>query len=252
MNPLRALRYARSYRNWRELARERAAGRKPRRAVLRDGTVFEAPEGANALRVVAPVFHRNVYTPPGLEVRPDDCVVDVGAHIGAFAVFAAQRTRGRVLAIEPHPANAEYLRRNLRANGAAHAEVAECAVSDTSGVRPLRLGASGTTHRLAVPGTALAGASLDVSVATLPELLAKHGLERVDFLKLDCEGEEGRILPALPAAVSAGLRAISLEFHDDLSPLDHAALEQLLATRGFRVARVWDGRSKNGMLFAHR
>ena len=253
MNPLRALRYARRYRNWRELASARAAKEKPRRALLRDGTSFEAPEGVNVLRVVTPVFHRRVYAPPGLELRPDDCVVDVGANIGAFAVWAAQRTSGRVLAIEPHPANAEFLRRNLRANGAARAVVEECAVADASGVLPLFLGRSGTTHQLFGRDHAQAtGESLEVRVATLPELLAKHGIERVDFLKLDCEGAEGRILPALPDALFAGLRAVALEFHDDASPLSHGELQRLLESRGFAVARRWDGRSANGMLFAHR
>jgi len=253
MNPLRALRYARHYRNWRELARERAAKRKPRRAELRDGTRFEAPEGVNVLRVVTPVFHKHVYTPPGLELRPGDCVVDVGANIGAFAVYAAQRARGPLLAIEPHPANAAALRANLRANGAERAQVAECAVADAAGVLPLVLGAPGTTHRLGAAGNApTAGGSIDVRVATLPELLAEHGIARVDFLKLDCEGAEGRILPSLPDAFWSGLRAVALEFHDDASALSHAELQELLETRGFRVTRAWDGRAPNGMLFAHR
>src|SRR5262245_51828356 len=108
MSWIRGLRYARRYRNWRELAGARARREKPRRAVLRDGTTFEAPEGTNVMRVVTPVFHKHVYTPPGLELRPEDTVVDIGANIGAFAVYAAQRTRGRVLAIEPHPDNADY------------------------------------------------------------------------------------------------------------------------------------------------
>jgi FkbM family methyltransferase len=253
MNPLRALRYARRYRNWRELARERSAKRKPTRALLRDGTSFEAPEGVNVLRVVTPVFHKRVYVQRGLELRADDCVVDVGANIGAFAVFAAQRTRGRVLAIEPHPANAEYLRSNLRTNGCANAEVEECAVADAAGVLPLYLGKSGTTHQLFGRENANAsGESIEVRVATLPELLARHGLPRVDFLKLDCEGAEGRILPGLPDALFAALRAVALEFHDDASPLSHEALQKLLESRGFRVTRAWDGRSANGMLFAHR
>ena len=253
MNPLRALRYARRYRNWRELAHARAAGEKPRRALLRDGTVFESPEGVNVLRVVTPVFHRHVYTPRGLELRPEDNVVDVGTNVGAFAVYAAQRTRGRVLAIEPHPDNAESLRRNLRANGAAGAEVEECAVADAAGVLPLFLGRSGTTHQLFGADHAQAtGESLPVRVATLPQLLAKHGIERVDFLKLDCEGAEGRILPALPDALFAGIRAIALEFHDDASPVAHGELQKLLESRGYRVELRWDGRSANGMLFAHR
>lgn len=253
MNWLRALRYARHYRNWRELASERGAKRKPARAVLRDGTQFEAPPGVNVLRVVTPVFHKHVYTPPGFEIAPDDTVVDVGANIGAFAVFAAQRTRGRVLAVEPHPDNAAALRRNLRANGAARAEVAECAVGDAPGVLPLYLGRSGTTHQLFAAGKgAAASESVDVRVATLPQLLAEHGFERVDFLKLDCEGAEGLILPALSDALLFSIRCIALEFHDDLSPVAHDALAKRLVERGFEVELRWDGRSSNGMLLARR
>jgi FkbM family methyltransferase len=253
MNPLRALRYARRYRNWRELERERSAGRKPMRALLRDGTRFEGPPGANVLRVVTPVFHKHVYGPPGFELRPDDVVVDVGANIGAFAVWAAARSQGGLLAIEPHPANAECLRRNLAANGARNFRVAECAVSDAPGSLPLALGASATTHRLLEAGERVTGGdTLEVRVATLPELLAENGFPRVDFLKLDCEGAEGRILPALPQALCSAIRCIALEFHDDLSPLGHEALARLLSERGFAVALRWDGRAKNGMLYARR
>ncbi len=253
MNPLRALRYARQYRNWRELARARDAHAKPGRAVLRDGTVFEAPPGINVLRVVTPVFHKRVYTPPGSELAPDDWVVDVGANIGAFAVFAAQRTRGRVLAIEPHPENARALRENLRANGVERCAVAECAVAEKTGTLPLFLGASGTTHRLFASGKdAGSGDSIDVRAATLPELLAEHAFERLDFLKLDCEGAEGLILPSLPAELLARIRRVSLEFHDDTSPLGHDALGALLQRAGFAVELRWDQRSANGMLHARR
>jgi len=253
MNWLRALRYARYYRNWRELERERAAHRKPAHAVLRDGTEFHAPPGVNALRVVTPVFHKKVYTPPGFELGPDDHVVDVGSNIGAFAVYAAQRTRGRVLAIEPHPGNAASLRANLRANHCDRAEVSESAVADAPGTLPLFLGRSGTTHQLSPMGKDTgAGESVDVRVATLPQLLAEHGFDRVDFLKLDCEGAEGVILPALSVTMLAAIRTIAMEFHDDVSLLAHGALAKLLEEKGFRVALDWDGRSANGMLFARR
>ncbi|HTO51874.1 MAG TPA: FkbM family methyltransferase [Myxococcota bacterium] len=253
MNLLRALRYARYYRNWRELEQARSAKRKPDRAVLRDGTVFEAAAGVNPLRVLTPVFHKHVYTPRGFELGPADHVVDVGANIGAFAVYAAQRTRGRVLAIEPHPGNAAALRRNLAANHCARAEVAECAVADAPGVLPLFLGKSGTTHQLSPVGRDTAdGDSIEVRVATLPQVLAEHGFERVDFLKLDCEGAEGTILPALPQPLLAGIRTIALEFHDELSPVAHGELAKLLEEKGYRVALAWDGRASNGMLFGRR
>ena len=253
MSWLRGLRYARRYRNWREIARARDRREKPGRAVLRDGTAFEAPPGTNAVRVVTPVFHKHVYTPPGLELRPDDAVVDVGANIGAFAVYAGQRSRGRLLAIEPHPDNAEFLRRNLRANGIDRAEVAQCAVADEPGTLPLFLGRSGTTHRIVGgPREGEGEASIDVPVVPLPQLLAEHGFEKVDFLKLDCEGAEGLILPNLPDALFRGIRAIALEFHDSMSPVGHEDLAKLLSDRGFTVSQVWVPGSHNGMLFAHR
>src|SRR5258706_5861147 len=194
MNLLRALRYARRYRNWRELERARAAQRKPARAVLRDGTTFEAPPGVNVLRVVTPVFHKRVYTRSGHELRPDDAVVDVGATIGAFAVYAAQRTRGRVLAVEPHPGNAAALRRNLLANAAARAKVAECAVADAPGILPLFLGRSGTTHQLFAAGKdAGAGEALGGPVATLSALPPAHGLEGAHFLHVASQAAAGPI-----------------------------------------------------------
>src|SRR5215470_2020166 len=205
MSWLRGLRYARRYRNWREIARARDRREKPGRAVLRDGTTFDAPPGTNAVRVVTPVFHKSVYTPPGLELRPGDAVVDVGANIGAFAVYAGQRTGGRLLAVEPHPDNAEFLRRNLRANGIAQAEVAQCAVADEPGTLPLFLGRSGTTHRIVGgPREGEGEATIDVRVVPLPQLLAEHGFERIDFLKLDCEGAEGLILPTMPEPLFRG------------------------------------------------
>lgn|SRR5215510_6390223 len=253
MSWLRGLRYARRYRNWREIAAARARRQKPARAVLRDGTTFDAPAGVNVVRVVTPVFHKHVYGPPGLELRPDDAVVDVGANIGAFTVWAAQRTRGRVLAIEPHPENAEFLRRNLRANGADRAQVAECAVADQPGTLPLFLGRSGTTHRIVGgPREGEGDATIDVRVVPLPQVLAEHGFERVDFLKLDCEGAEGLILPSLPEPLFRGIRAIAMEFHDSMSPVGHDDLAKLLADRGFAVSQVWVPGSHNGMLFGHR
>src|SRR5262249_43707963 len=126
-------------------------------------------------------------------------------------------------------------------------------VADQPGTLPLFLGRSGTTHRIVGgPREGEGTETIDVKVVPLPQVLAEHGIERIDFLKLDCEGAEGLILPSLPEALFRGIRAIALEFHDDMSPVPHDQLEKLLAERGFHVSRAWDGKNNNGMLFAHR
>jgi FkbM family methyltransferase len=247
------LRYARRYRNWRELARERSARREPGRVVLRNGLVFEGPADTNVLRVVNGVFFKRYYTRGAIgDIGPGDVVVDVGANVGAFAVYAGLRTPGPVLAVEPFPANLACLERNLRVNGCAHVRVVPCALAGRDGSARLTVYESGVRHSLAAHGARATTAGVDVRTRSLPSLLDEHGLERVDFLKLDCEGGEGLALPATPEPYLRRLRRVALEFHDDLSPVRHPELERLLAASGMSTRTEWDGRATRGFVFAWR
>jgi FkbM family methyltransferase len=52
----------------------------------------------------------------GIEVRPGDTVIDVGAHLGFFAIEVLRRTQGRasITCVEPAPETHAGLLRNLR------------------------------------------------------------------------------------------------------------------------------------------
>ncbi len=254
MNPPQALRYARRYRNWREILRETGAGRRPARVVLRDGTRFEAPPNVNPVRAANDVWFHRCYDPPGFELRSGDLVVDVGANVGIFSVYAVRRGAARVLAVEPHPNNAAFLERNLRTNEATGVEVARCALADRDGTVRLTLAAKGVAHRLCDRDQdgAAPTESIEVTAETLAGLCRARGVERIDLLKLDCEGAEGLILPSLGPEGLAHVDRIALEFHDRASPLDHSALQRLLEAAGFATRLSWDGRSARGFLYARR
>lgn len=68
-------------------------------------------------------------------LRPRMTVVDIGAHVGYYALLAARAVGrfGRVLAVEPHPVNAQLLRRNLARNEVRNVEVIEAAAGRKSG-----------------------------------------------------------------------------------------------------------------------
>jgi FkbM family methyltransferase len=253
MSWLRALRYARRYRNWREIERERAAGRKAHRAVLRAGVRFESPDDVNVLRVVAGVWFRGYYTPPGLEIGPDDVVVDVGANVGTFAVFAARRTRGRVVAVEPCPRNLAFLRRNLAANGCERVEIVECALGASDGTARLHLAASGVGHQVSARALgAVLEESVEVPARTLGSLIEERGLERIDLLKLDCEGAEGEVVGGSPGPVLARVRRIAMEFHDYASALSHRELARKLESEGCRTRLRRAEGAAQGFLYAWR
>ena len=107
-----------------------------RRATRRSGAFARAVEGAGTADAVAvwrpagdltPSFvHREVfvercYCRHGVKVRPGDAVVDVGANVGLFAVFASRLVGagGAVVSFEPASATFQCLERNLGEEGGA-------------------------------------------------------------------------------------------------------------------------------------
>jgi FkbM family methyltransferase len=180
-------------------------------------------------------------------------VVDIGANVGAYSVYAARRTRSRVLAVEPDPENARYLERNLLTNDCRQVQVLECAVADADGKLPLFVGTSGVTHQLRTNYSSQdSGEFVEVPVMTMRTLMDEHRLDRIDLLKMDCEGAEGLILPAAPKSYLGRVQRIAMEFHDNSSPCNHRELQRLLDGCGFSTRLRWDGSSPNGLLYASR
>ena len=70
-----------------------------------------------------------------VKLKPGNVFVDVGAHVGKYSFYAAKQVgaNGLVIAIEPHPKNAENLRKGIELNGLTNIEVVEKACSNYSG-----------------------------------------------------------------------------------------------------------------------
>ena len=148
-------------------------------------------------------------------VRPGDVVVDIGAHIGQFALPAAA-AGCRVLAVEASPLNAALLRASAIANGFTGLRVAQVATGDSPGT--VRFRADGPFGHLALDADD--GPSVDVPAATMDEVVQEYGMTPVAFVKVDVEGSE---LPTM-----AGMA--NLLSHPDAPPL-------LIESNGHTLAR---------------
>ncbi|TSC80414.1 MAG: FkbM family methyltransferase [Candidatus Peregrinibacteria bacterium Gr01-1014_25] len=128
-------------------------------------------------------------------------IVDIGAHIGTFTLFAAAHAPGaRIVAVEPEPSNAQLVRRNIGVNRlGGRVELVEAALGAADGSATLHV----TFARSGSGGHSLiryeeASTSVTVPVVCLASLFQRHGIDVCDVLKIDCEGAEYDALYATP------------------------------------------------------
>jgi FkbM family methyltransferase len=159
---------------------------------------------------------------------PVETIVDLGANIGFASRWLFCKFRGaRLVAVEPDPFNATFLRANL-ANVPGSTVVEACIAARDQEVY-LQLGTQADNHvmvhrpsekSLAVPGISMLS------------LMRRCGLERIDLLKVDIEGAEAELLGETAEQWIGRVGCAVIELHDEL-PIDE--LKRRLAPHGFEV-----------------
>lgn len=129
-------------------------------------------------------------------LRPGGAYVDIGAHVGGFAIPVARAHPDiEIHAFEPVPRTRSWLEANLARNGLTdRVQIWSNAVGAESR-RSRMTGVDGVANHLAEGGKAGPGA-VEVDVETLDDLLLDK-VGRVDVIKCDVEGGE---LPAMRGA----------------------------------------------------
>jgi FkbM family methyltransferase len=148
-------------------------------------------------------------------VRPGDTVLDIGAWVGPTALFSAA-LGARVVAVEADPAAQEQLGRNLAANPALSAAITVIRAAATPDGAPVRLGAA-RKRGDSMSSALLSGApdSWDCPGVGPSDLLeaAKPAENRALIVKIDIEGGEYGLVPALAPCLPPSTRAVLLALH---------------------------------------
>lgn len=137
-------------------------------------------------------------------------IVDAGANIGTFALYAARRAPGSTIhALEPFPSTRERLYETVRSNGLEHRVT----------VHPFGLSGADSTRFMAdvgpsqSRGTTAEGAGVAVPTTTLAHFLDRAGLVLADLLKMDIEGAEHEVFASTTLETLKKFRQIALEYH---------------------------------------
>ncbi len=128
-------------------------------------------------------------------LQPGEQAIDIGANYGVYTLSMAQAVgpRGAIWAFEPASSTADFLRQGIAANAFNQITLECSALSNAVGSARLSLNdhaESNAIERHADP----ANAGETVRVTTLDEAANRYQWRDIDFLKIDAEGEETRII----------------------------------------------------------
>ncbi len=144
-----------------------------------------------------------------------EVIFDVGANIGAAAVyFAARYPNARIYCFEPLPENVELLRRNVAPFG-DRVTVVPMGLGEQAGSFPYQMSddpmnfGGGTFYQIGCR----AGETIDLPVTTLSAFCREHHIDRIDVMKIDTEGAERSVLAGAPPELLAEIDVVLGELH---------------------------------------
>lgn len=161
------------------------------------------------------IFQHHTYYFEGTTDRPR--ILDLGAHLGLTTLyFKKLYPLSQITAVEPNPAIASLLRKNLIANHFEDVVVVEAAVAPRSGKRQLFIDSdpeawdsTASFTRGAWNRSQEGQRPITVPTVTLAELI--DGIV-VDVMKMDIEGAESEVLLAAGEELRY-LQRLMMEFH---------------------------------------
>lgn len=214
---------------------------------FRGGLKFHT-KGAFDAATLAVVFFKKDYG----AVADGMTIVDIGANIGAFSIYAASQAENvRIYAYEPMPENFEVCRQNIDINDLGSTVKAfRAGVAERAGPRRLYLSGSPFHTLIQKDDT---GPSCEINCTTLEDIFVDNQLEYIDLLKIDCEGAEYEILYNLPDAYFNKIKSIRMEYHNKAKPKENIdELRKFLVEKGYIVTSFRRDSSSSGIIWLTR
>lgn len=178
------------------------------------------------------VWLKKVYEPFLLGKR-DLIILDAGANIGLTSYYFKDYAK-QIYAMEPAKATLEILRKMIEFNKITNITICPYALSNKNGTEKFYHNENTTANNLMIGNDPKDYE--EVETVDFDEFMKRNKLTHIDFMKLDCEGSEAKIVMSEGFKKWADkIKVICFEHHDwsGVSPLNfQRALEDL----GFTVS----------------
>jgi FkbM family methyltransferase len=200
------------------------------------------------------VVTENIYGVNGHNLK-DREVIDIGANIGTFSIFASKLGAKKVISVEPVSATVELFKNNIEKAQAKNIVVNQNIASNKSG-NMFKIALHNKTGHNSVYNTS--DNYEEIPTISFKDLLAMAKGDNI-FVKMDCEGGEYDILLNADFEDMQRISAVALEIHGDLHPVYKGIdiIENKLKSFGLKCVKqnkigCWDGVDQFGNLINYR
>ncbi len=166
-------------------------------------------------------------------IKEGDVVFDIGAHVGYFTLLFSMLVgdKGKVFSFEPNKNNFCLLDKHVRINKLQNVRILPYAVYDIDGFLSFKIGDGSGTGKISDDGQYF------VSVVSVDSFVLKNKIDRLDFLKVDVEGAEDKVIEGAKDTLKKFQPTIFLSLHgEDKYIKCKTMLEQL----GYKFIKIYD------------
>ncbi len=230
-----------------------------------NGVIMYSRNKKEAQLLYEEIFLNNSYVRNGITLPENGCILDVGANIGMFSIYANLASRGlSIYCFEPIPPTFELLKLNVSLYK-GNFELFDVGLSDSVGTKtfdyfPHATTLSGVSKHLTetkenvrqfIKNTEDVSSKLSENelnkllvekletvefkckVTTVSNVIAQRGLQRIDLLKIDAENSELDVLNGIGVRDWDKIDQLVIEVHNVNNRLE--IIKQLLIEKGYQV-----------------
>ncbi len=176
----------------------------------KSGLKIKIRTNSTDLMALTNVWLSQEYDLKKFNLKKDCIIIDIGAHIGLFALFSCKLCpNGKIFCYEPVKENFELLEQNIQLNNISNIIIQNTAVSKDSSFVKIFLDDDFSAHSMYQENKN----SINVKSYSFSDIIKNNNISKCNLLKLDCEGAEYEIIDSLSDELFMKIDNIVMEYH---------------------------------------
>jgi FkbM family methyltransferase len=205
----------------------------------------------NIISVLNEIICYETYSNEWIDIEEGDTVVDIGFNYGLFSITSKMKKPKKIIGFEPNPKLYKIFSENFKGDGI---QLYNYAVSNKdSKVIFYENGDSAMSTIKEDVNKEYRQDYFEVDAISINTLINAFNLDKIDYLKVDCEGSEFDIFESFPEEyLTNNVKKIALEFHDFLHSENVQKLKSKIEKCGFKVHIKNEEGVPLGMIYAKK